>query len=67
MGRIPKRTDLSARSADGADVRITCVQDINEVTPLNAELYNLDELALAKLISFFRLLDRWDRERKPPC
>jgi hypothetical protein len=63
MGRIPKRAEASATST--SLVAIACVQ--NGSPPIDADAPDLDELALATLISFFYLLDRWDRERRPPC
>ena len=65
MGRIPKRLEVSANSADPIAIQIARVQ--NEPPPVDTDTPDLDELTLTTLISFFRLLDRWDRERKPPC
>ncbi len=57
MGTIPQRSAVWARTTDP---KLPC-------EPTRFDPHDLDELSLAALISFFRLLDRWDREAKPRC
>ena len=57
MGIIPQRAAESARTTG----------PIPPSEPKGIDPQDLDEPSLVALISFFRLVDRWDREAKDPC
>jgi hypothetical protein len=65
MGRIPKHVEAPAASTGPVAIQIAHVQKGSR--SIDTDAPDLDESALATVISFFRVLDRWDRERRRPC
>jgi hypothetical protein len=66
-GRIAERAAASPKTNGAAETQPPSVAGVPAVEPMDSAAPDLDEMSVAKLITFFRLLDRWDREAKPPC
>ena len=64
MAEFSKRVDVAAGSTGPAEIQMLRVH--NPTLP-NVDTRDMDELDVASLIRFFRLLDQWDREGRPPC
>lgn len=53
--RASRESDSVSHATDTSDDLLTIAE---------VHAYALDEFSVSTLISFFKLLDRWDRERK---
>jgi hypothetical protein len=69
MERAPKRRETSASPMGQVNIPSVRVQQLPGSVAADIEVpeHEVDELSVATLINFFRVLDRWDREAKPPC
>jgi hypothetical protein len=67
MDRIPQRVEASARTQGPNEMPIPLVRDVLPEKIVDSRAVELDELSLATLIDFFKLLDQWDREGKSVC
>jgi hypothetical protein len=66
MGRILKRTDTPAGITSPVEFQGDGLRGLS-LPETDVDASRLDELSVSALINFFRVLDRWDRESKPPC
>jgi hypothetical protein len=67
MDRTSQGVDASAGTRSRNEIRVSSVPDVLPDTTADSRTPDLDELSLATLIDFFKLLDRWDREGKSVC
>jgi len=54
---MTRRDAKHARAISSEDVELPAVSELRET-----QIHELDDSAVSMLLSFFKLLDRWDRE-----
>jgi hypothetical protein len=54
---MTRRDAKHARAINGSICELPAVSELRE-----AQIHELDEFTVSLLLSFFKLLDRWDRE-----
>jgi len=54
---MTRRDPKHARAISSEDVELPAVSELRET-----QIHELDDSAVSMLLSFFKLLDRWDRE-----
>jgi len=67
MVRIAKCLGASARKDARGGIELAEGEHVPSPECMDSSTREVDELSLVALISFFRLLDRWDREANPSC